>query len=289
MKAVVSQVNVQRAGIESISVGQVGIGPIHIGQLLIDNLHMGMSTDQVELRNFRITITLALSLDWWVNVHIPLDGDIGGNGTIDIGQPSITVPLGDVELQGPQSFSIDLPSVSLANVNASARPATDLQLGAAIAEQIQAKGVIAPAQGFTVAGLGFGSLSGAGIAVPAATTDHVTIGRVHGDALPVGQVAMTDLALPSAEVTDLVGGSLDVAATATGYAFSADAGIFRMTLHLTPSARAQMDELHVSGIQSTATIGRIEMNDVIAPYELLNLTLSQIGIDTIDIPSFGIS
>ncbi len=269
--------------------GQVGIGPIHIGQLLIDNLHMGMSTDQVELRNFRITITLALSLDWWVNVRIPLDGDIGENGTIDIGQPSITVPLGNVEMQGLESFSVDLPGVSLANVDASVSPVTNLQLGAATAEQIQARSVIVPAQGFTVAGLGLGSLNGAGVAVPAATTDQVTIGRVHGDALPLGQVAMTDLKLPSADVSDLVGGSLDVAATATGYAFSADAGIFRMTLHLTPSARAQVDQLQVSGIQSTATIGRIEMNDVVAPYELLNLTLSQIGIDTIDIPTFGIS
>ncbi len=289
MKAAVSQVNVQRAGVEAISVGQVAIGPIDIGQLRITNLQMGMSTGKVELRNLRVTIMLALSIDWWVGVQIPLDGEVGENGTIDLGRPSITVPLGNVGVDGLESFSIDLGSLSLSNVNASASPSTNLRLGAAIAEQIQVKSVIAPAQGFTVAGLGFGSLKGAGIAVPAATTDKVTIGRLHGDALPLGEVVMTNLNLPSAAVGNIAGGSLDVAATATGYAFSADAGIFRMTLHLTPSARAQMDELHISGIESTATVGKIEMNDVVAPYELLNLTLSQIGIDSIDIPTFGVS
>jgi hypothetical protein len=289
LKATVPQTSIQRAGVQTINVGQIGIGPIQIGQLLINNLHFGMSAGLVEMRNFRVTITLAMSIDWRVSVHIPFDGDVGSGGTINLGAPSITVPLGNVAVPGLQNFSFDLASMSVSNVAATANPITNLQLGSAIAEQIQARNVVAPAQDFTIAGLALGAITGSGVGVPAVSTEQVTIGRVHGEALPLGQIAMTNLQLPSASAGDIQSGAIDVSATTAAYVFTADAGLLRVTVRLTPTARGRMDQLRISGVHSSASIGRIEMNNVVAPYEMLNVTLGQIGINTIDIPTFGVS
>jgi hypothetical protein len=47
--------------------------------------------------------------------------------------------------------------------------------------------------------------------------------------------------------------------------------------------------LHVPGLTASTSIGSIELHNVVAPYELLNLTLSQIGIDTVQVPSVAIA
>lgn len=289
MKATVPNTTINRAGVDSIAVGQVTIGPIHIDQLTLTNFHMGMSSGQVQLRNFRVTVNLALSLDWWVGVHVPFDGDVGGSGTIDLGSPSITIPLGDVAVPGLQQFSIDLASLIIPNLNAATVPVGNLHLGAAVAEQIQAHDVTLPAQGFSIAGLGVGSATVDGVQVPAAVADEVTIDRVHGDVLPLGHFSLSNLALPGASVGDVASGPLDVSAVGPVYEASADAGILRVTLKVTPQASAAMDQLHLSGLQASGSIGNVELTNVVAPYELLNLTLSNIGIETISIPSLAVS
>jgi hypothetical protein len=289
VKATVPQATIQQAGIHSMSVGQVGIGPIHIGQLLITDLKLGMSSGQAQLRNLRVTIGLSISLDWWVGVHIPLDGDVGGSGTIDLGSPSITVPLGNVMVPGLQSFTIDIASVSVDNLTAASSPIANLQLGTAIAEQIQARNAVIPAQGFSLAGLAIGSATATDLQVPAAGVDQVTIGRLHGEVFPLGQLALSNLGLPASGVGDIASGAVNVSATGTEYDAEADAGILRVTLRVTPHATARMDQLHLSGIQASGSVGRIELNNVVAPYELLNLTLSQVGIQTITVPTLGVS
>ena len=41
-------------------------------------------------------------------------------------------------------------------------------------------------------------------------------------------------------------------------------------------------------LRATA-IGKLELNNIVAPYELLNLTLSQVGIDTITVPTIAVA
>ena len=53
--------------------------------------------------------------------------------------------------------------------------------------------------------------------------------------------------------------------------------------------KSHIDTLTISGLTASTSIGKIELKNVIAPYELLNLTLSQIGIDTIQVPSVAIA
>lgn len=289
MKATVPSTTIQRAGVDSIAVGQVTVGPIHIDRLALTNFHMGMSTGQVRLRNFRVSVELSLSLDWWVGVHVPFDGNVGGSGTIDLGSPTITIPLGDVTVPGLQQFSIDLASLNIPNLSAASIPISNLHLGGAVAEQIQAHNLTLPSQGFTIAGLGLGSATIDGVQVPAASGDTVTIGRVHGDLLPLGQFSLSNLALPSASVGDVASGPASASAVGPVYTATADAGILRVTLTVTPHATAAMDELHLSGLQASGSIGNVELTNVVAPYELLNLTLSQIGIETITIPTLAIS
>ncbi len=172
---------------------------------------------------------------------------------------------------------------------ATSDPITNLQLGAASADQIQANNLKVPTAGFTIAGLGFGPLSVAGVGVPAANLDSVTIGHVHGDAFPLGQMVISNLGLPSASIPDIVGQGVDVTATPTPKAFHLDLGCLDLILRVNPVAEAKIDQLVIRNVHASTSIGKIELHNVVAPYDLLNLTLGQIGVNTISVPTVAVA
>jgi hypothetical protein len=289
MHATIPELDLQNSSVGTISVGQVGIGPIQIGKLVITNLAVDVAAAGAHLHNFRVTISLAISLDWHIHIDIPFLPGIDEGGTLGLGDPSFTCDLGDVSIPGLQNLAIKVAELSADSVAATVSPVDNIQLGAATAQQIQVHGVTLPIAGFTIAGAGIGTLQAAGIGVPAASVDSVAIGNVHGDAFPVGGVTISNLALPGASIADIVSQSVDATATPQGKAFHFDLGILEETLKLKPTARAQIDQLTISHPTADASLGSIELQNVVAPYELLNLTLSQIGIETLQIPAVSIS
>ena len=290
MHTTVAEADIQRLGINSIDVGQVAIGPIQIGQLVLTDLELNTTADGAELRNFRVTITHAYTLDWRIHIEIPAHEDVDQGGTEDLGEHVFMVNFGDVRVPGlVENLRIAIDRLTADNIAATANPIGSLQLGAAVAEQIRARNLVLPTQGFSLAGLGLGALRVGGVGVPAASLDTFSIGRVHGDAFPFGQLMLSNLALPSAAISDITSEGVDVTATARGKALHIDLGCLELTLKIRAQARAEMDQLLIRNVSASTSIGRIELHDVVAPYELLNLTLSQIGIETIQIPSVAVA
>lgn len=288
MLTTISQADIQRSGVGAISVGQVGIGPIKIGQLVLTDLALNTAGDGAFLRNFVVTVTYTMQLDWHLHIDFP-GHPIDDAGTEDLDSPSFTVGFGDIRVPGIENLKIDIASLSADNIAATANPIQNLQLGAAVAEQIQARNLKLPAQGFSIAGLGIGALNVGGFGVPAASLDALTIGRVHGDAFPLGQMALANLALPSAAIADITSQGVDATATPKPKAFHLDLGCLDLTLKVNPQAEAHIDQLVIRNITASTSIGKIELHNVVAPYELLNLTLSQVGIDVVSVPTVAIA
>ena len=288
MLTTIPEADIKQSSVSTVSIGQVGIGPIKIGQLVLTDLALSTAGDGAFLRNFVVTVTYNMSLDWHLHIDFP-GHPIDEAGTEDLDSPSFTVGFGDIRVPGIENLKIDIASLSVDNVAATANPVTNLQLGAAVAEQIQARNLKLPTQGFSIAGLGIGALNIGGFGVPAASLDSLTIGRVHGDAFPLGQMALSNLALPSASIGDIVSQGVDVTATPKPKAFHLDLGCLDLTLKVNPVAEAKIDQLVIRNVTASTSIGKIELRNVVAPYELLNLTLAQVGIDTISVPSVAIA
>src|SRR3954454_15414301 len=168
MFTTIPETNINRAGVSTVSVGTIGIGPIQIGQLVLTNFSLNAQTTGAELRNFRVTITHQMTLDWHLHIDIP-GHDIDESGTEDLGTPTFACNFGNIQVPGLENLRIDIASLTADNINATANAISNLQLGTAVAEQIQARNLKFPAQGFNIAGLGFGALKIAGFGAPGAS------------------------------------------------------------------------------------------------------------------------
>jgi hypothetical protein len=288
MFTTIAEADVQQAGVGTVNVGSIGIGPITIGQLVLDNFELNTAADGAFLRNFVVTVTYTMSLDW--HLHIDLPGHvIDDSGTEDLDSPTFVIGFGDIRVPGIENLKVAIDSLALDNPAATINPVSNLQLGAAVAEQIQAKNLKLPTGGFTLTGLGIGGLNVGGLGIPAAALDSVTIGKVHGDATPFGQMALNNLALPAVSIPDIVGQGVDSVATPKPKAFHLDLGCLDLTLKVNPTASAHIDQLVIRNVKANLSIGKIELHNIVAPYDLLNLTLSQIGITNLSVPTVAIA
>jgi hypothetical protein len=284
----IAEADIQRSGVNTVSVGQVGIGPVKIEQLVISNFELDTAGDGAFLQNFVITLTYTMRLDW--HLHLDLPGKvIDESGSEDLDSPTFIVGLGDIQIPGLENIKIAIDSLALANPTAAVDPVANLQLGAAVAEQIQVRNLKLPSQGFTLAGLGIGGLNIGGFGVPAANLDTVTIGRIHGEATPMGQMSLSNLGLPSASIPDVTSQGVDTVGTPNPKAFHLDLGCLDLTLKVNPQAEAHIDRVVIRNVKASTSIGKIELQNVVAPYELLNLTLSQVGIETLQVPTVAIA
>jgi hypothetical protein len=288
MQTTIAQADIQRSGVNTVNVGSVAIGPITIGQLVLTDFELNTAADGAFLRNFVVTVTYTMKLDWHLHIDLP-GNDIDESGTEDLDSPTFIVGFGDIRLPGYENIKIAIDSLALDNPAATIAPVSNIQLGAAVAEQIQAKNLKLPTAGFSLSGLGIGGLNVGGFGVPAATLDSVTIAKVHGDATPFGQMALNNLALPSVTIPDIIGKGVDSVATPKPKAFHMDLGCLDLTLRVNPTAEAHIDQLVIRNVKANLSIGKIELNNIVAPYELLNLTLAQVGIETISVPTVAIA
>ena len=295
MKIKIPQANIARCGVQQVNVGEVRIGAVKIDQLTLNNVHVQSSTGIAEMRNVNVALTMVFGLDWRVGVTISMpdgipDVDFSDSGTLDLGTLRLGIGLGDVTLPGLAALAFDVASLAVNDLSAIVGPIKNLKLGAALAERIQAQNVVTPTNGFDVTGLGVAGINALGIDVPDAAIASATIGRVSGGSLPITDLRIPGVELPQAAIPRLASQNVDATSNPIVSKMpTVDVGLLAATLKVTTTAAFHLDELRIDNIRASASIGEIALKNVVLPYEVLDITLSQIGIETIEVPQLEVN
>jgi len=281
---------VAKAGVQTISVGQIAVGPISVANLVLNNIDFSMSAAQAVLQNMTVKLTLRITAEWHVHVGLP-DGipDIDIGRTDDLGSLSFSLAVGNIVIPGLNNLQFHMPSLIAQNLSAAAGPLS-LQINNATAEQVHGTDLVVPTAGFTIAGLSLASLGGNGLGVPAANLGQASVGHLHGDPVRIQTFNLGALNIPAAQIPTISSSvPLSIPANLDPRSLGFDAGILRFAIHITPSVVSSIDRLEIKDANLNATVAQTVLHDITIPYDILNLTLSQIGLDTVDIPTFTIS
>ncbi len=290
MQLKVPQFTVRQAALQTVSIGQLGIGPISVGNLALSNIGVTFSAAHAVLQDVNVTVTIRIKVEWHVHVGLP-DGipDVDIGDTYDLGAFDFSLPVGNITIPSLSNLKFDIPSLTGQNLSVNASPLS-VQLNNVAADGIYGSDAVLPRDGFTITGLALASLAGGGIGVPAATLGQATIQHLHGDPARIPSLALGGLQLPALQIPSISSTiPLAIPADLQGPSPGFDAGVLRLVIHIIPSVLMRVDHLQITGASAEASVGQIVLHDVTLPYDALNLTLSQIGIDTIDIPGFTLS
>jgi hypothetical protein len=292
MKIKVPTLNAQQANIQTIDIGQVVIGPISVDTLTLSNADFTMSAAQGVLSQVKVSISIHISVEWHVHVGLP-DGipDIDIGDTYDLGSIGFgPINIGNVVIPGLNNIKLHIPSLTAQNITAAPSSPVTIQLKNVTADNINAANFTLPSAGFSIAGMSLTSAQGSGLGVPATNMDQATIGHLHGNPVKIPAFALGNINMAAAQIPDISSSApLDIPAILPTQSPGFDAGILRLFLHLTPSALMHIDHLDITNAKASATVNDVVLNNVTIPYDVMNLKLSDIGINTLTIPSINIA
>ena len=243
------------------------------------------------LQSVSVRISIHVGVDWHVHVGMPdwiPDIDIGDSydlGSLVFGP----INIGDISIPALNDIHIHIPTLTAQNVGAAPAP-LGLHLNSAAADGIHATNVTLPAAGFSINGLSLSSIQATNTTLPAGTVDQVSIQHLHGNPIQVPALTVNSVTLPAAQIPTVSSSApLDIPATLSTLSVGFDAGILSAHIHLTPTANSHVDHLEITNANASASVGQVVLHNVTLPYDALNLTLSQIGINTVAIPAFNVS
>jgi hypothetical protein len=291
LQVTVPALDVQQANLNAIDIGQVAIGPITVGDLVLSNTDFSMAAAKVVLQSVSVSMSIHFLLEWDIHIGMPdWIPDINIGDTFDLGFLNIPpINIGDVLIPGVTNIQLHIPTLVAQNMSVAAQPMS-LHLNNATADTIHAANVALPTAGFTIAGLSLNSIQGNTISVPAAKLDSAQIAHLHGTPISVPTFALNSLNLPSAQIPQVTSTApLDVPANLSDFPIGFDGGLLKIVLHVIPSVRMHVDHLDITDATASATVGQVVLHNVTLPYDVLNLTLSQIGITGVGIPLFNAS
>lgn len=294
MKITLPDTTIGNAAVQQVDVGQVKLGPARIGKLSLRGTQLRARMGAAQLRNVRVALTLTFSLKWTAGLVIDAGSlgqiDLTQSGTMDLGKLELGVGLGHVDLPGLADLKLDMADFSVADLEVVVGALKKLKLGAVLAERVKAQGLVTPTQGFQLDGLGLASASVQGATVDSASLDKVSIARVSGGSVPLAKLTVPGLAFPQVQVPSVTcqkfGSTSEPLVTPLP---EADVGVLRAQLTVTTTARFDVDELRLDGIQASASVAEVSLKNVELPFELLDLSLSQIGIERIAVPEMKVN
>jgi hypothetical protein len=291
VKIDIQQVSLAQAGIQSIEVGKFAVGPVKIGQLTLNNVSLGLSTGQVELTNVSLEIKLQLALVWSVSISLgwPFPPYTSPTTTSDLGSLTLDLPVGNVNVPGMQQITASIAEAKMANLQANGSPISNLGLGAANATQVLMSDMTLPTGDFQLIGMSLSDAQLAGVSLPTGNIGSITIGEVKGDALPLAQLVIAGLSLPKTAIANIVSGAISATAIGDIQERDADLGVLTMGLQVTPSVTMSIGQLSLSGLAAGGTIGSAALNGITIPYDIRDLTLTNINLDTIQVPAVGVA
>jgi hypothetical protein len=111
-----------------------------------------------------------------------------------------------------------------------------------------------------------------------------------GDAISIPAFTLTNLNLPAAQIPSVSSiAPLTIPADLPSLNVGFDASILKVVIKFTPSALSKVSQLTINNATANATAGQVVLHNVTLPYDVLNLALSQVGINSISIPAFNVA
>lgn len=295
MQTTIPEVTAERARVARLSVGQVQVGPIRIGQLLVTGAAVHIHAGQARMQGVHVTTRLEFRLVWSVQIPMPwpFDDIKISETTTPLGTLALPLPFGEADVPGLQDIELDVPQLVASGATVAADPLVGVQLTDVTAEAVRALDLRLPTAGFQLSGLGLTGMDVTSVGVPALTLGGVSVGRVSGTALALPALRLRDLALPAAAADDITSGAIELTVDRTEpFAVPPsplDLGILTVGLRVFASADMHVDRMTLSGVRASATAQAVELRDVVLPYAALDVTLADLGVDTVAVPQIAVA
>lgn len=276
----IDQVQIQSGNIKSVDVDKVQFGDATIQKIEVTDTTASLKNASVYLQNVRTITELKFTLIWKVDL-----GFIGSwSGTNNLGTIDIPFTVGDMTVPGLNNINMAIPSVQVPGVQAQMTPITHLALGQTAMTGIGVFNTKLPSAGFTMNGLGVGSMAMNNIQIPATSTVKSTIQTVTpANNIVLPGVKMQNINIPAVSIPDIKSGAISTSAIAASRSITADIGILDVTLKVTPTIHLDIAAMVIHDAELSALIKTMDVKNISIPVSINGVTVNEIGLSQLKV------
>jgi hypothetical protein len=276
----IGQVTAASGTMVDLEIDKIVLGGVTIGQLVVQGTSVNIASGSAFLQNVRIVITLDFTFDWWVNIGIYSD-----SGKKDLGSLSFPLDLGNVSVPSLNKIPVSIPNLAIANLSAITAPLTSADLGGGSFSGLTATKIAVPKAGFTLTGLGLGSVSVSTAQVPETAVAKVSIQDFRPNAnIVLPSATLGPVQLPSASAADIQTTSpIGFNGSASQQGLGLNLGVLGGTINVTPTAYVSIGSLLLQGVSLSGTVAKAILENIGVPVDIRGINLSTIDIGQINV------
>lgn len=287
LTALSRKVNIAKIDADSGAVGAIDIGKVELGDTTVDKLTLQntsatLSSGRALMSNVRVNLELQFTLDWWIDIGI-----YDRSGSENMGSLNFNVNVGDIRVPSLEEIDLNIPTVTVNDLQASMSPITNLPLDGATFKNAVVQDTAAPSAGFSLSGMSVGDFSLSSAQLPATTSRQATIQQF----APEGEVVLPNaqlgpIQMPSTSINNVSSNNIMIDAVANRRGLSGNFGVFGVTIWVRPIAHTNigsmvLQDAALSAVVNSADIQNARLNVQVRDVKMTDLDLQNIKVTDI--------
>jgi len=276
----IDQVKADSGNIGDLDVDKIILGNANIDSIVLSDTNASLNGAQAFLQNVRSVLELRISVDWGIDL-----GWFGSwDGTINLGSLNFGFNLGNVEVPSLSDIDMHIPSINIPNASLSLQPVNNLDLGGAQLRKLQVDNTDAPSGGFTLSGMGVGSVAINDVSIPRTSTEKVTVEEfspTQNITLPGASVS--NLQVPAAQIDNISAGGFDLSAIASRRCLGADIGILALHVCVQPVIHMDIGSMLIQDAELSARVRKLDINEISIPVTLKGIQMRKLNLNSVKI------
>jgi hypothetical protein len=287
--ALVKKINVAQVLAKSGKVGEVSVGEISIGDVVVDKVTLtdtsaNLKSGSAFLQNVDMTLELKFKMHWWYDIGIYSD-----SGDENLGSLGFAMNIGNVQVPSLEDIQLEIPSVSVNNLNAQFSPIKNLNLGAAGFTKLKVDDTTLPSAGFTLNGLATGALTLSGLGAPEVSSAKASIDEFKpAQTVVLPGAKLTGLAIPSTAIPNVSSGDFGLDAQASSRSISVDFGIFGFTFIVTPVVHMRIGAMTLQSLSLSANVDQAAVENVRLPVSVRSILLKSLKLEDVSVTNVSL-
>jgi hypothetical protein len=276
----IAQVTAASGTMVDIEIDKIVLGGVTIGQVVLNGTSLDIASGSAFLQNVRIVLTLDFFFNWSVNIWFWSD-----SGSINLGSLSFPLDLGNVLVPSLNHIPLNIPNIVLANLSAIVAPLTSVDLGGGSFTGLTATKIAIPKNGFTLTGLGLGSVSVSTVQVPQTAVAKVSVQDFHPNAnIVLPSATLGPVQIPSGNVSNIqttapIGFNGIASQQGIGFGF----GPVSASIMVTPTAFVSIGSLLLQGVSLSGSVAQAILANIGVPVDIRGINVSTIDIGQLDV------
>lgn len=274
----IEQVSLGDGTLKGVQVDKLRLGSASISQIEVLNTKADLKQSSARLNQVRGILELGFSLKWEVDL-----GWLGSwGGTDDLGSLDIPLPEENLNIPDLGDVQVDIPKIDIPSVVAKMAPINNLLLGDFQFSKAQLDKLTLPGAGLSISGMGIGSLSLSSLNLPGVDGASLSLQKAAPTAdLELPGASLSNLKIPDVDMPSITSGSFGTVAEASTRSITANLGILKVTLAVSPVVHLDIGSMSISDAKLSASIEELVLNGISLPVSLEGISAS--GLDLNDV------